>query len=259
MIDRQVSQNELAQLPCPKATSSYFPVSHYDVARISVDSLQSAGYQIRNERWTLSNNEQRIFGVIDLNLPLARWDSPGKGVTVSIGVRSSYDKKLPLGIVAGSRVFVCSNLAFCGEISYKRKHTKFGYSDFQNQITQAIDKLRAYQALESERINSWMNFEMSNHQSDALLLALFESGTISTRQFQQVLAEYRKPSFEDFSGKITLWNFFNRITTALRERGKDRPLSHSSETSQLINQLNLILKPPENNIIQPLAIEYSGD
>lgn len=259
MIDRQVSTSDLALLPCPRSTPSYYPVSHHDVARISLDSLESAGYQIRNERWTLSNNDQRIFGVIDLNLPLARWDTSGKGVTVAIGVRSSYDKKLPLGIVAGSRVFVCSNLAFCGEISFKRKHTKFGLTDFQNQITQAIDKLPAYQALESERINSWMNYEMSQHQSDALLLALFESGTISIRQFQHVIAEYRKPTYEDFSGKITLWNFFNRITTALRERGKDRPLSHSQETSQLISRLNLILKPPENNIIQPLAIEYSGD
>jgi hypothetical protein len=35
----------------------------------------------------------------------------------SIGIRNSHDKSLRLGLTAGLRVFVCSNMAFSGEFS----------------------------------------------------------------------------------------------------------------------------------------------
>ncbi len=46
------------------------------------------------------------------------------------------------------------------------------------------------------------------------MLAMFEGGYIGLRQFKPVMEELRKPSFEDFSGKMTVWSLFNRITTA---------------------------------------------
>jgi len=200
-----------------------------------------------------------------LTLPLARWDSPGKGATVSLGIRSSFDKRLPLGIVAGTRVFVCSNLAFAGEISYKRKHTRHGLSDFRQQVESAIERLPAYQAMESARIESWMNYELTPEQADALTLAMFESGTLGLRQFRPIMDELRQPTFDDFSGRLTVWSLFNRITTALRQRASQRALEHAGETSQLIRQLDQTIsvstRVRTEGIVTPLALSYepSGD
>lgn len=261
--DRHVSRYQLAEVPTPRATATWFPVPHSTVADVTVDSLREAGYTVRSERWTLSKADQRLFGVVDLSLPLARWDSPGKGASVSLGIRSSFDKRLPLGIVAGSRVFVCSNLAFAGDISYKRKHTRFGLDDFRNQVESAIERLPQYQAVESARIESWMNYELNAVQADALMLALFESGTLGLRQFRPVMDELRKPTFDDFGGKLTVWALFNRITTALRQRASQRAIEHSAETSQLIRQLDQVIsvsaRVRTEGLIQPLALEFSGD
>jgi hypothetical protein len=261
--DRHVERYQLAGLPTPRPTSTWYPVPHHQLAEITIKTLESRGYHIRSERWTLSKSDQRIFGVVDLALPLARWDSPGKGTAISLGIRSSFDKRLPLGIVAGSRVFVCSNLAFAGEISYKRKHTRHGLEDFRHQVESAIERLPAYQAMESQRFQTWMDCELSPQQADALTLALFESGTLGLRQFKPVMEELRKPTFDEFAGKITVWALFNRITTAMRQRASQRAIEHATETSQLIRQLDLVIdatsRTKTDGLIQPLALTYETD
>nr|MBS0019438.1 hypothetical protein [Gammaproteobacteria bacterium] len=42
-----------------------------------------------------------------------------------VGLRGSYDQTLPRGLAVGSRVFVCDNLAFSGEVTIKTKQTTF--------------------------------------------------------------------------------------------------------------------------------------
>lgn len=261
--DHRVARSELAWYPTPEATSTWFPIPHAEVADTVVGVLNERGYTIKSESWILAKKDQRVFGTIDLTIPLTRWDAPGQGASISLGVRSSFDKRLPLGIVAGSRVFVCSNLAFAGEISYKRKHTRNGLMDFRGQIEEAIERLPQYQAMESARFETWMNFELTSEQADALVLAMFEGGYIGLRQFKPVMEELRKPTFDDFKGKMTVWSLFNRITTALRARAGQRAIEHASETSQIIGVLNNVIEARSRvrseNVVTPLAIEYSGD
>jgi hypothetical protein len=261
--DVRVQRYELLFEATPKPTPTWFPVPHSDVAEAVTSTLESRGFAIQNESWILAKRGLRLFGVLDLSVPLTRNDAPGKGATISIGVRSSFDKKIPLGIVAGSRVMVCSNLAFSGEISYKRRHTRNGLNDFRRQIEESIDRIPAFQSLETARFESWMNHELSQTQADALVLALFESGIIGLRQFKPVIDELRKPSFEDFAGRLTVWSLFNRITTGLRNRAEQRGISHASETSQIIRAMNEVIETTARvrteSLLNPMAIESSND
>src|SRR6266704_2425590 len=60
----------------------------------------------------------KMFGVLDLETQM-------EGCRFSIGIRNSHDKSLRLGLTAGLRVFVCSNMAFSGEFTpVLAKHTK---------------------------------------------------------------------------------------------------------------------------------------
>jgi len=241
--DRTVSAYDLTLVPTPAGTRTWFPVPHATVAAETRRALVQAGYVIRSERWTLAKHDQRLFGVLDLAVPLARWDTPGGGATVSLGIRSSFDKRLPLGIVAGSRVLVCSNLAFAGEISYKRKHTRQGLDDFRQQVESAIVRLPQYQAMESARFESWMSHELSTVQRDALILALIDSGVIGMRSVRAVLDELKKPTYDDFGDRITVWSTFNLITTALRNRAEERALEHSLQTSRLVEAMDTVIEP----------------
>lgn len=261
--DVHVSRSQLAEVATPSATATWYPIPHQTVAATVLDTLEGRGYRIDRENWILAKRGLRVFGVIDLTVPITGQDSPGQGTTISLGVRSSFDKKLPLGIVAGSRVFVCSNLAFSGEISYKRRHTRNGFDDFRRQIDEAIDRLPAFRSMESARFDSWMNFELRPEQADALVLAMFEGGHIGMRMFRPVMDELRNPTFDDFSGRLTVWSLFNRITTALRKRADERALKHASETSRIMRILNQVIdsrnRVDTDTIVTPLAIEHSED
>jgi len=48
--DRTVSRYELAMIPAPRPTATWYPVPHGDVAYAAVSALKEAGYDIRNER-----------------------------------------------------------------------------------------------------------------------------------------------------------------------------------------------------------------
>jgi hypothetical protein len=112
---REVTREELARVPTPAATETWFPVSHDTCVSTVQRSLTDAGFEIRSLRFGLARNDARLFATVDLASPLAT------GVSLAVGIRNSLDKSLPLGFVAGNRVFVCDNLAFRSELSVKRK------------------------------------------------------------------------------------------------------------------------------------------
>src|SRR5881397_1045647 len=61
---------------------------------------------------------QHVWGWMD---EIAK--EPYTGYSDTCGLRNSHDKRFPIGISVGSRVFVCDNLAFIGDHVIKRKHT----------------------------------------------------------------------------------------------------------------------------------------
>src|SRR5579864_5556297 len=70
------------------------------------------------EECAISSDGMKMFGVLDLETQM-------EGCRFSIGIRNSHDKSIRLGLTAGLRVFVCSNMAFSGDFTpVLAKHTK---------------------------------------------------------------------------------------------------------------------------------------
>ena len=59
-------------------------------------------------------------------------------IVVSIGFRNSYNKSISAGFCAGSRVIVCSNLMFTGDIVRIRRHTRNILTDIDVIIKEII-------------------------------------------------------------------------------------------------------------------------
>src|SRR5437867_1722078 len=104
----------------PKPEGKWHPTAHIRVFDTVVATLRTAGYQVQKAQLAVARNGHRFFGALDLSTPLV------SGVSLAVGIRNSTDKSFPLGFAAGSRVFICDNLAFRSELMVKRKHTRFG-------------------------------------------------------------------------------------------------------------------------------------
>lgn len=202
---REVSVDEMRSIDAPTPTHSWFPIAHRDVVNTASLQIIDAGFNVRSQRFALSKDNARMFCTMDLESKLA------EGVSMAIGVRNSIDKSFPLGFCAGSRVFVCDNLAFSAELSVRRKHTRNGEVNFRVAIAQSVRRLVTFQQAESARIGQLQSHPLEDVMAESLMLRAYEQDIISSRMLPDAIAAWRKPEHAEFSPR-TEWSLYNVFT-----------------------------------------------
>jgi hypothetical protein len=232
---RLCSIEELRALPTPAPQGRWHPVAHADVLDAVTGTLEAAGYAVQGRRLAVAREGRRFFGTLDLASPLS------EGVTLAVGIRNSTDKSFPLGFCAGSRVFVCDNLAFNAELLVKRKHTRLAVGRWNNEIAAAVQKLPSFAKAEERRIARMKYTELSDDQALALLVRAMEQSIIAAPVLPKVLAEWRDPKHDYGTGeRPTAWKLLNCFTTVLGPRAVKAPAEYAGQTIRL----NALLAPP---------------
>jgi hypothetical protein len=233
---RVATAEELRECKAPEPVGRWHPVAHAAVLDAVKETLRGAGYVVRAEKYALARSDARFFGVLDLTTPLAT------GVALSVGVRNSVDKSFPLGFAAGSRVFVCDNLAFSAELMVRRKHTVNGMKAFGQAIAGAVAGLTSFKEAEESRIRRMAERELSAAEASHVILAAYRRGIISTLQLPKVCEEWENPRHEDFAPR-TAWSLFNAFTEILKPRSVSAPQSFVASTIRLHGLLAPTDKP----------------
>jgi len=223
---RLVTLDELLACRTPPPEGRWHPVSHTRVLAAVKETLHGAGYVVRAEQYGLARSDARFFGVLDLETPLAQ------GVGLSVGVRNSIDKSFPLGFAAGSRVFVCDNLAFRAELLVRRKHTTNGMRAFGTAIGSAVASLTSFREAEESRIRRMAGMELTPAQASHVILSAFRKGIISSLQLPKVCREWEEPRHDDFKPR-TAWSLFNAFTEVLKPRAISAPQQFVASTIRL--------------------------
>ncbi|MBX9623644.1 MAG: DUF945 domain-containing protein [Gemmataceae bacterium] len=223
---RPVSPEELADVKPPPREGRWDPLAHAAVLSRVKLTLGEAGLVVRREQLALSKENNRFFGVLDLESELAH------GVSLSVGVRNSTDKSFPIGFCAGSRVFCCDNLAFNAELLFRRRHTRFGEQRFAADIAAAMPKLGQFRELEARRIEAMGRTEVSDVAAESLVLRAFERGIVPAPLLLDVIRAWRDPAHDEFRPR-TLWSWVNAVTTALAPKAKANPQAYAVTTMRL--------------------------
>src|SRR4051812_40331297 len=184
--------DELRNCKTPPPEGRWHPVAHATVLASVKETLHGAGYVVKSEKLALARADARFFGVLDLETPLVQ------GVGLSVGVRNSVDKSFPLGFAAGSRVFVCDNLAFRSELLVRRKHTLNGMRAFGQAIGTAVTSLASFKDAEECRIRRMAGLEITPAQASHFILTAYRRGIISALQLPKVCREWEEPRHDDF-------------------------------------------------------------
>ena len=153
-------------------------------------------------------------------------------MALSVGVRNSWDKSFPLGFAAGSRVFVCDNLAFRSELVVRRKHTVNGMKAFGTAIGSAVASLTSFKEAEEVRIRRMAEMELAPAAASHVILSAFRRGIISSLQLPKVCAAWEEPAHEDFRPR-TAWSLFNAFTEVLKPRAVAAPQAFVAQTIRL--------------------------
>mgnify|MGYP003610685631 CR=1 FL=1 len=128
-----------------------------------------------------------------------------------VGIRNSHDMTYPAGLVAGTRVFVCDNLAFSGEVRISRKHTRFAERDLRHLTARAVGQLGdKFRGLD-QRVQAYQQAAVSDRQAHDIIIRAVDCAAITPAQIPGVLSQWRRPDHEAFATR-NAWSLFNAFT-----------------------------------------------
>jgi hypothetical protein len=173
-------------------------------------SLGRLGYKIQAQEHALSHEGARYFGVLEL----ANGHS-SKDYSLMMGLRNAHDKRFPASYCVGSRVFVCDNLAFSGDIKIARRHTRFIMRDLPTLVDGALGRLGAMRVKQDQRISKYQQTTIGDQLAHDLIVRAIDGGVVSAPKLPKVLQEWRKPKHAEFQER-NVWSLFNAFTETLK-------------------------------------------
>jgi hypothetical protein len=229
---KAVEYDALRQLPVPVATDTHVPIPHHAVVDMVKYSLGFFGHEIVSEDYGVTPDGARFFGVLSLRSEYGDY-------TDTVGLRNSHDKRFPIGISFGSRVFVCDNLAFNGDHVIRRKHTVNAKRDLPGLVAEVVEPLRDQRMAQARMFESYRSTALLEHQVDQAIMQLYRRGVINVTRIAEVLDAYENP-LHDW-GNPTAWRLFNATTYALTGRVAENP----GVTQQLHQVIDAFCDPVE--------------
>ena len=206
----QVPRKALALVPTPTPTETWRPIPHEQYVRQVEWELPRYGLDIVQQAHALTHDGSRYFGLIQVQNGCSSPD-----YSWVLGLRNSHDKTLPAGLVAGSQVFVCDNLAFSGEVSISRKHTAYILEDLPGLVGNALGRLLLMFKSQDQRVERYRATQLDDADAHDLTIKALDSGVVCASRIPEVLKEWREPRHDAFAPR-TVWSWFNATTEVLK-------------------------------------------
>lgn len=208
-----ITRNELALIGTPSPTDSWCPIPHNSLLSEVEGSLGYHGFDITRQYHELTHGGERYFGTLGI---VRQGQDEGGDWGMEIGLRNAHDKRFPAGLVVGSRVLVCSNLSFSGEVSIARRHTRHIVRDLPHLIGRAMGRVAEHFARQREQFDAYRGAELDDDRARSLMVECVKRGAMPVTALPKVLEQWEKPAHEEFEPR-NLWSLFNAVT----EVGKD--------------------------------------
>ena len=226
----QVTREEIARVATPDRTQTWVPIPHATLLDGVQHALEGAGLSVVHEAHALARDGNRFFGLLELRDPTATDGDFG----LVVGVRNSHDRSFPAGLVVGSNVFVCDNLAFSGEVRLDRKHTVHIARDLPQLIASAVGRLGTLRHHQEERFATYRQHEIGDATAHDLVVRALDARVIPAARVPLVLKEWRTPRHAEFKeGGKTVW----RLLNAFSESWKGGSLDLLPRRSQALHGL----------------------
>lgn len=207
-----VSMKEVESVKTPTSTETWHPIPHGQLINQVTQTLKANRLKIGAVSHSLSHEGQRYFGLMEIQ---SRDQHPDDYAWV-LGLRNSHDKTFPAGLCAGSQVLVCDNLAFYGDVSLARKHTRFITRDLPLLVERGIGQLLEQWHHQDKRIDAYKSFMIEDSEAHDLVIRSVDVGVCSNRLIPSVLHEWREPKHDVFAER-NVWSLFNAFTESLKD------------------------------------------
>lgn len=201
---------DLRALTTPEPTSTHVPIPHFRVVDMLKHTLAFYGHEVISENYGLTEDSMRFFGLLSLK-------STYGGYEDTVALRNSHDKKFPVGIGFGGRVFCCDNLSFIADHIIRRKHTANAKRDLPGLVGDLVEPLMLQREEQHRAFLRYQETPLSEVQANDAIMTMFRQGVINVQRIADVLDQWEHPAFLEW-GERTAWRLFNATTYALSGR-----------------------------------------
>jgi len=176
-----VPREAVLAAPAPEFTPTWHPHSHGAVLNAVELSIAGHGMETVKQTFSMDKEGYNMFGVLEL-------DKPYNGANLTVGVRNSVNKAFSVGVCAGSRVFVCDNLAFSAQFIALRKHTSGLDVDQLVILAQrSVGKVVEHMGLFAEWHTSLKENHFAGEGLKAIVYDLMKANAFAPSQFRKFL------------------------------------------------------------------------
>ncbi len=177
-------------------------------------ALKYYGHNVVEQHHAIDKDGARYIGLLSLESADGQYQD-------TVGLRNSHDRKCPVGIAYGSRVFVCSNLAFVSDIVVTRKHTQRARRDLPGLVAEIIEPLYLAREAQQKTFASYKATLVSDRLADHAIMSMYREGVINVQRIAEVHEQWQNPAHD--WGDSTAWRLFNAATYALNGRVAENP------------------------------------
>ena len=204
---QEVSINELAVIPLPEKTDSYHPLPHLDFVYELTNMSRKLIGDVGTPKISIAKEGNRMFGILPISV--GRTDE----YEFALGFRNSYDKSMSAGVCFGNRVFVCDNLAFNGNITIMRKHTKNIANDLTGMLVTKLLKAENEVNVLQNDFDKMKNTLITKESMARSLGTAYYEGVLRPQQFSIAMEQIDlSKAFQ----RETFWDFYQHGTEALK-------------------------------------------
>lgn len=219
-------EDQVMAVEAPEWTETWHPIAHSMVVTAMAIACRDNGLEVTRRDYSMNGNGSRMFGVWEL--------AGGNGMTGALGIRNSTDKSMVLGITAGSRVFVCDNLALSGDYLQFRKHTSG--LDHDEMVGIASTAVRHGVG----KIEEFLGWHKALREIPAplahrklLTYNLMEKGALPPSQFNQFIDMYKE---EEKDNGETVFAVHGAATRTMRGAGHFQAEKRNRALNGVINE-----------------------
>lgn len=211
----EIPFTELQQVPVPEATKTHIPIAHASLVNHVRYALGMFGHEVAEEHHGVTPDGMRYFGTLTLKSPYGDYGD-------LVGLRNSNDRRFPIGISMGARVFVCDNLSFMGENVIKRKHTANAKRELPGLVMEIVEPLAEARKAQQITFDRYKATSIEGMLADFAIMEMYRKGIINVQRIADVHNEWNEPSFEGFED-YSAWRLFNAVTRALEGKITENP------------------------------------
>lgn len=214
------------------------PIPHHVLIKSLLHEVEQRGYMPVRTQFALGAQGGALFGVIEMEPTQAGLALMGHTERrMALGFRNSTDQSMAIQGVAGTRVFVCDNMALAGDtFAFRRKNTTG--LDLMAIIAVGFDRFLRYSKAFDVNIERMAAQRVTDLRAKAIIYDVFTRGIVPVRLLSAVHEFYFSPrqDMTDCTPRSE-WGVHNAFTRAMKDMP---PVAQFRATQQLGKAFHLL-------------------